>query len=91
MMRLPTSDTTIIALSAGIVCLGYLRIRDWMPELGFLGNLATGDVPVFAGLEIKYYSILAACTLSVCWALYLRLRRTTMHRSSRHGMSGRGL
>src|SRR6185295_11196786 len=61
MKRQFDTETTIIVLSLGVVYLGYLRIIDWMPELGLIGNLATGDVSVFAGVEVKYHFILMLC------------------------------
>ena len=64
------TETTIIVLSLGVIYLAYLRIIDWMPELGLLGNLATGDVSVFAGIEVKYHFILMLCALAICWAMF---------------------
>jgi hypothetical protein len=81
------TETTIILLAVGVVYLGYLRIIDWMPELGVLGNLLTGDVSVCAGLEIKCHAILLLCTLALCWAVGLKTRRASQQRSARHGLS----
>jgi hypothetical protein len=44
-----------------------------MPDLGLLGNLATGDVAVFGGVEVKYHSILVLCALAICWAIGRKL------------------
>jgi len=85
------TETMIIGLSAAIVYLGYLRISDWMPELGLLGNLATGDVAVFGGVAVKYHSILVLCALAICWAIGLKVRRASLERSSRHGLFRPGL
>ncbi|HEU0059240.1 MAG TPA: hypothetical protein VFR19_05130 [Hyphomicrobiaceae bacterium] len=86
MKRQFDTETTIIVLSLGVVYLGYLRIIDWMPELGLIGNLATGDVSLFAGVEVKYHSILMLCALAICWAIGLKVRRTSLERSTRHGL-----
>jgi hypothetical protein len=86
MKRHLDAETTIIVLSLGVVYLGYLRIIDWMPELGLIGNLATGDVSVFVGVEVKYHSILMLCALAICWAIGLKVRRTSLERSTRHGL-----
>jgi len=86
MKRPFATETMIIVLSAAIVYLGYLRISDWMPELGLIGNLATGDVAVFGGVEIKYHSILVLCALAICWAISLKVRRASFERSSQHGL-----
>jgi len=80
------TETTIIVLSLGVIYLGYLRIIDWMPELGLLGNLATGDVSVFAGVEVKYHFILMLCALAICWAIGLKVRRSSLERSMRQGL-----
>jgi len=80
------TETTIIVLSLGVIYLAYLRIIDWMPELGLLGNLATGDVSVFAGIEVKYHFILMLCALAICWAIGLKVRRSNLERSTRHGL-----
>jgi hypothetical protein len=85
------SETMIIVLSGAVIYLGYLRISDWMPELGFLGNLATGDVAVVGGVEVKYHSILVLCALAICWAIGLKVRRASLERSSRHGLFRPGL
>ena len=77
------TETSIIVLAAGVVYLGYLRIIDWMPELGLLGNLVTGDVSLFGGVEVKYHSILMLCALAICWAVGLKARRASQERSSR--------
>lgn len=87
MKRQFDTETTIIVLSAAVIYLGYLRIIDWMPELGWLGNLVTGDVSVFGGFEVKYHLILVLCALAICWAIGLKVRRATHERSSRHGLS----
>jgi len=86
MKRPFATETMIIVLSAAIVYLGYLRISDWMPELGLIGNLATGDVAVFGGVEIKCHCILVLCALAICWAISLKVRRASLERSSRHGL-----
>ena len=91
MKRQFDTETTIIVLAVGVAYLGYLRIIDWMPELGVLGNLLTGDVSVCAGFEIKYHSILVLCTLALCWAVGLKIRRADQQRSARHGLSRHGL
>ena len=80
------TETTIIVLALGVIYVGYLRIIDWMPELGLLGNLATGDVSVLAGVEIKYHFILMLCALAICWAIGLKVRRSSLERSTRHGL-----
>ena len=85
------SETMIIVLSGAIIYLGYLRISDWMPELGLLGNLATGEVAVAGGVEVKYHSILVLCALAICWAIGLKVRRASLERSSRYGLFRPGL
>lgn len=80
------TETAIIVLSLGVIYLGYLRIIGWMPDLGLLGNLATGDVSVFAGIEVKYHVILMLCALAICWAIALKVRRSSLERSRRHGL-----
>ena len=86
MKRQFDTETTIIVLAVGVAYLGYLRIIDWMPELGVLGNLLTGDVSVCAGFEIKYHSILVLCTLALCWAVVLKIRRADQQRSAQQGL-----
>jgi hypothetical protein len=91
MKRQFDTETTIIILSLAVVYVGYLRIIDWMPGLGLLGNLATGDVSLFDGFEVKYHSILVLCALAICWAIGLKVRRASLERSSRHGLSRHSL
>jgi hypothetical protein len=55
-----------------------------MPDLGLLGNLATGDVAVFGGVEVKYHSILVLCALAICCKLSLLASRIEAS-AVRHG------
>ena len=90
MKRQVDTETTTIVLSLGVVYLAYLRIIDWMPELSLIGNLATADVSVFDGIEVKYHSILMLCALAICWAILLRVRRASFARSLRADLSRQG-
>ncbi|HJZ32471.1 MAG TPA: hypothetical protein VKF35_15250 [Hyphomicrobiaceae bacterium] len=85
------TETSIIVLAAGVIYLGYLRIIDWMPELGLLGNIATGDVSLVDGFEVKYHSILVLCALAICWAIGLKTRRASQERASREDLSRHSL
>jgi hypothetical protein len=91
MKRQFDTETTIIMLALCVVYLGYLRIIDWMPELGLLGNLATGDVLVLGGVELKYHTILVLCAVTICWAICLRVRRASLERAARDGLSRHSL
>jgi len=90
MKRQVDTETTTIVLSLGVVYLAYLRIIDWMPELSLIGNLATADVSVLNGVEVKYHSILMLCALAICWAILLKVRRANLERSLRDGLSREG-
>jgi hypothetical protein len=37
-------------------------------------------------VEVKYHSILMLCALAICWAIGLKVRRTSLERSTRHGL-----
>ena len=91
MKRQVDTETTIIILALAVVYLGYLRIVDWMPELGLIGNLATADVSVLGGVDVKYHSILMLSALAICWAILRKVRRSSLERSSRDGLSRHGL
>ena len=91
MKRQVDTETTIIVLSLAVVYLAYVRIIDWMPELGLIGNLATADVSMLGGVEVKYHSILMLCALAICWAILLKVRRASRERSLRDGLSRHGL
>jgi uncharacterized membrane protein (DUF485 family) len=69
MKRQFDAETTIIVLALCVVYVGYLSIIDWMPELGLLGNIATGDVSMLGGLAVKYHLILVLCAVVTCWAV----------------------
>jgi hypothetical protein len=91
MKRQVDTETTIIVLSLAVVYLAYVRIIDWMPELGLIGNLATADVSMLGAVEIKYHSILMLCALAICWAILLKVRRASLERSLRDGLPRHGL
>ena len=91
MKRQADTETTIIVLALLVGYLAYLRIVDWMPDLGLIGNLATTDVSVLGGVEIKYHSILMLCALAICWAILLKVRRASLERSGRDDLARHGL
>jgi hypothetical protein len=91
MKRQVDIETTIILLSLAVVYLAYVRIIDWMPELSLIGNLATADVAMLGGVEVKYHFILMLCALAICWAILLKVRRAGLERCSRDGLSRHGL
>jgi hypothetical protein len=86
MRRYLDHETAIIALALGVVYLAFLRIGEWMPELGLLGNMVTGDVALFGNFEVKYHSIVMACSLAICWAICLKVRRAKIQRAERHSL-----
>jgi len=90
MKRQVDTEITTIVLSLGVVYLAYLRIIDWMPELSFIGNLATADVSLLDGVEVKYHSILMLCALAICWAILLKVRRASFERALRDTLSRQG-
>ncbi|HEU0158659.1 MAG TPA: hypothetical protein VFR00_05080 [Hyphomicrobiaceae bacterium] len=91
MKRQADTETTIIVLALLVGYLAYLRIVDWMPDLGLIGNLATTDVSVLGGVEIKYHSILMLCALAICWAILLKVRRASLERAGRDDLARHGL
>ena len=90
MKRQVDTETTIIVLALLVGYLAFLRIVDWMPDLSLIGNLATADVSVLGGVEIKYHFILMLCALAICWAILLKVRRASLERSLRDGLSREG-